>query len=112
VRSSRWIVLLMAVSLLVCLAGSAVWAAPVPSQGSSVDQGQGQAVAAERELVQGRLMEFGLTDEQAGSRVDLLTDEEIHVLAADPDSVQAAGAYSQRTWIYIGGAIVLWLIFR
>jgi hypothetical protein len=114
VTSSRWIVLLLAVSLMVCLAGSAVWAAPVPSQGSSVSQTEGQAVAAERELVKGRLMDFGLTDEQATSRADLLTEEEIHVLAGDLDSVQAAGAGygSNRTWMYVGAAVVLWLIFR
>ena len=112
VRSSRRIALLLAVSLMVCLAGSVGWAAPVPSQGSSVDRAEGQAVAAERELVKGRLMDFGLTDEQAGSRADLLTDEEIHVLAGDLDSVQAAGAGYSRTWIYVAGAVVLWLILR
>jgi hypothetical protein len=39
----------------------------------------------------GKLMDFGLAEQTAGSRVDLLTDQEVHVLASDLEAVQIAG---------------------
>ncbi len=93
-RNSRALALVMAVLVTVAFTGSAVWAAPVPSQSSlgGSEQIDVKALAAERELVKGALMGFGLTDQEAASRVALLTDEEVHTLASDLDSVQAAGA--------------------
>jgi hypothetical protein len=73
--------------------GAAAWAAPVPSQSStgSVDPVEKEAVAAERAIVTGALMDFGLTEEDADARAALLTDAEIHMLASDLDSMQVAG---------------------
>ncbi|MFB3881273.1 MAG: PA2779 family protein [Armatimonadota bacterium] len=92
-KGYRLIAVLLAVLVTAALTGTAGWAAPVPSQSScggsaAVDQ---KAVAAERELVKGKLMDFGLTDKDAQGRVDLLTDQEVHALAADLDQVQVAG---------------------
>ncbi len=86
----------MAVLITVAISGSAGWAAPVPSQSSvgTAEQLDAKVVAAERELIKGKLMGFGLTETQAASRIALLTDQEVHALAADLDAVRAAG---QRT---------------
>jgi len=72
------------------------WAAPVPSQSSvgTAEQVDAKAVAAERELVKGKLMNFGLAEKDASGRVDLLTDQEVHSLASHLDTVQIAGAAS------------------
>ncbi len=105
---------MLAVLLSASLAASTAWAAPVPSQTSagSVGQVDDKAVAAERELIKGRLLDFGLAETDAASRVDLLTDQEVHALAGDLDSVQAAGATWNQTWLYIGAAVVIYLILR
>jgi len=91
-KVSRIIALTLVVLVTAAFSGSTGWAAPVPSQTSSgsLEQVDAQAVAAERELVKGTLMDFGLTDQGATSRVDLLTDQEVHALASDLESVQAA----------------------
>ncbi len=93
--SSRLIALALVVLVTMSLTGSMGFAAPVPSQSScgvsEPEQVEAVAIATERELVKGKLMDFGLTDKEAGSRVDLLTDQEIHTLAGDLESVQIAG---------------------
>ena len=92
-KLSRVIALTLVVLVTAAFSASTGWAAPVPSQTSSrtLEQVDAQAAAAERELVKGTLMDFGLTDQGATSRVDLLTDQEVHTLASDLESVQAAG---------------------
>jgi len=83
----------LVVLVTVALAGPASLAAVVPSQTSygSVEQADAMVVAAERELVEARLMDFGLAEDDAASRVSLLTDGEVHTLASDLDSLQTAG---------------------
>ena len=83
----------LVVLVTVALAGPASWAAVVPSQTSygSVEQADAMVVAAERELVKARLMDFGLVEDDAASRVSLLTDGEVHALAGDLESLQTAG---------------------
>ena len=89
----RLVALALVVLVAAVFGGSAGWAAPVPSQASAgaSENPDAEAVAAERELVEGKLMDFGLSEEDAGSRVSLLTDEEVHVLAGDLDSLQVGG---------------------
>ena len=91
--NSRLIALVLAVLVTMALTGPMGWAAPVPSQSSvgTAEQVDATATAAERELVKGKLMDFGLAEKDASSRVDLLTDQEIHTLASDLESVQIAG---------------------
>ena len=91
-----------ALALLLALAVTApmAFAAPVPSQpasalGAAADEA---AVAAERELLKGRLMDFGLDEEAAADRVDLLSDQEVHAVVQHLDSVQAGGALADEQW--------------
>jgi hypothetical protein len=92
-RSRSLLAVVLMVLVTATLTGSAGWAAPMPSQSScgnarDVDT---KAVAAERELVKATLMDFGLTAEDAGDRMELLTDQEVHTLASDLESMQVAG---------------------
>lgn len=88
-----FIALTLAVLVTVALSGGAAVAAPVPSQTSAAPTvgADAQTVAAERQIVSGALMDFGLSQADAADRVSLLTDAEVHALAADLDSVQIAG---------------------
>ncbi len=92
-KTGRCLSLVLVVLVTVALSGPAGWAAPLPSQTSSgsAEQVDAKAMAAERELVTGKLMEFELTKAEAGSRVDLLTDQEVHMLADSLESLQIAG---------------------
>ena len=92
-KGHRFVALMLAVLVTAALTGTAGWAAPVPSQSScgGSTEVDAKAVAAERELVKGKLMDFGLADKDAQGRGDLLTDQEVHALAADLDKVQVAG---------------------
>ncbi len=98
-RNARLIALILVAVVTAALAGSTGWAAPVPSQSScsSTQTVDSSALAAERSLVKGKLMEYGLTEQQATSRVDLLTDQEVHSLATNLDKVQVAGATTLTT---------------
>jgi hypothetical protein len=111
-ESRRLVSLALVVVLALAFMAPAACAAPVPSQttcsaSATVEQ---QAVAAERDLVKGKLMDFGLSDEDAASRVELLTDEEVHAIAADLDSLKAAGAMSDDRWDTVTVLLLLILV--
>ena len=98
----RWMIL-AAVGLITVttwlMAAPESMAAALPSQmTTSVRQASPapEQVAAERALVKAKLMDFGLTSAQAQGRVDLLKDGEIHMLAANLDSIKAGAA--GRSW--------------
>lgn len=90
----------LALLLVLALTAPMAFAAPVPSQpasalGAVADEA---AVAAERELLKGRLMDFGLDEEAAADRVSLLSDQEVHAIVHHLDSVQAGGAIADEQW--------------
>ena len=93
-----------AVAVLVVLAAAvlapAAGAATMPSQ-TSVGQAAQAApanAAAERQMVKAQLLDLGLAKDQAAGRVQLLTDAEVHVLAAELESIRAGGADGQQTF--------------
>jgi hypothetical protein len=92
--------ILLLVLVAAALTAPGVWGAPVPSQTSigSAEPIDAKAIAAERELVTGKLMDFGLSEKDASSRVSLLTDQEVHTLASDLESLQAAGDDFEWKW--------------
>lgn len=98
-RHTRLVSSVLLAALALALMAPLACAAPVPSQTTctasvTLDE---QAAAAEREIVKGRLMDFGLSEKDAGSRVSLLTDQEVHALATDLDAVRAGGANPDET---------------
>ena len=102
----------LAVVLVLTMTGPLALAAPVPSQstcavGADTDPA---TVTTERELIKGKLMDFGLSEESAAERVNLLTDQEVHAIAADLDSIQAAGAIGDQQWDTVTVILLLILI--
>ncbi len=82
------------VALALAMSAPLALAAPVPSQATCATTAAADSttIAAERDLIKAKLMDFGLTEKKAGDRVALLTDEEVHAIAADLSSLRAAGA--------------------
>lgn len=67
------------------------WGMLVPagqSEARSIDQAKVQA-ALEFSVIQQRLLDFGLTPEETTARLNKLSDDQIHRLAANMDAVQA-----------------------
>ncbi len=110
-RARRLFSLTLVAVLTLALFGPGAWAAPVPSQAACAAPGgpDAEAIAAARELVKGKLMDFGLSEEAAAGRVELLTDEEVHAIAADLDALQAAGATGQQ-WDTVTVLLLLILV--
>jgi hypothetical protein len=68
------------------------WAMFIPAaQGEAVRQADLHAVqkALESTVVKQRLMDFGLTPEEAMARINALSDEQVHQFASQLDSLQA-----------------------
>ena len=63
-------------------------AAPVSDRALDVAKIQ---KALETKELQQRLLDYGLTAEETASRIDRLSDEQLHRLASNLDSVQAGG---------------------
>ncbi len=69
------------------------WAMLVPADQSGVrstDLAKVQA-SIESSVIKQRLLDFGLTPEETTARLNKLSDEQIHQLAANMDAVQAGG---------------------
>jgi len=69
------------------------WAMLLPA-GQAVERSTDQAkvqAALESSVIKQRLMDFGLTPEETTARIDKLSDEQLHLLASNLDSVQAGG---------------------
>jgi TolA-binding protein len=56
----------------------------------AADMAKIQKTLETKELQQ-RLMDYGLTPEETSARIDKLSDEQLHQLASNMDSVQAGG---------------------
>ncbi len=65
-------------------------AATVANEGRAADLGRIQA-ALESRIVRQKLVDYGLSAEDALARVNMLSDEQIHELAEHTDSIQAGG---------------------
>ncbi len=63
---------------------------PQPTAARVADMAKVQAVLESR-VVRQKLLDYGLSPEEALARVSTLSDKEIHELAAHSDSIQAGG---------------------
>jgi hypothetical protein len=61
-----------------------------PAFDRAADLAKIQKTLETRELQQ-RLLDYGLTPEETAARIDKLSDEQVHQLAANMDSLQAGG---------------------
>jgi cytochrome c553 len=68
--------------------------------------------ALESKVLRQKLMDYGLSPEEAMSRLDKLSDEQVHQLAAHADSLQAGGdAVGFLVALMILALLVVLLIF-
>lgn len=66
----------------------------------------------ELKVVQQRLLDYGLTAEEAAARVNALSDEQLHQLAANLDAVQAGGSVAGTVFaLLLIGALVVLIVF-
>jgi hypothetical protein len=63
--------------------------------------------ALETKELQQRLLDYGLTPDETAARIDKLTDEQLHQLASNLDSVQAGG---DALGLLLGLAIIALLV--
>lgn len=99
-KPARLVAWTLVLALALAMTAPMAMAAPVPSQttcatAAAADE---KAVAAERDMIKAKLMDFGLTEKKAADRVSLLTDEEVHAIVLDLNSVQTAGLRSGDSW--------------
>ena len=97
--------LYLSVAVLALSFPAAGWAMIVPADREAVRANDLSRVQAtlESSLVRQRLMDYGLTSEEAITRLNTLSDEELHQFAANMDAVQAGGSV-------LGDVLVILLI--
>ncbi len=81
----------------------------VPSESGTVRAADAARVqtALESTAVKQRLMDYGLTPEEASARISKLSDEQLHQFASQIDSVQAGGLLGDIIFVLLVVAIVL-----
>ena len=68
--------------------------------------------ALESKIIRQRLMDYGLTPEDAMARVNTMSDEQVHQLASNADSLQAGGdALGFVVGVLIVALLVVLLIY-
>jgi hypothetical protein len=66
----------------------------------------------ESKVVQQRLLDYGLTPEETAARINALSDEQVHQLAAHMDAVQAGGdIVGAILALAIIGALIVLIIY-
>jgi hypothetical protein len=100
----KMISLYLVVAMFVLSVPAQGWAMIVPVQNSAVRDGDLAKVRAalESSAVRQRLVDYGLSPDEASKRVNLLTDDELHSFASNIDAAQAGGS--------VGGDIIFVLL--
>jgi Family of unknown function (DUF6627) len=85
--------LYLAAAVIVLSLPAQGWAMLVPAENAEVRSADLQRVQAvlESGAIRQRLMDYGLSSEEAVARINSLSDEQVHQLAANLDAVQAGG---------------------
>ena len=95
----------------VCMMPATGWAMLAPTQsrteGRSADMKTIQT-ALESKIVRERLKTLGLTDKEIESRLGKLTDQQVHQLAKNVDSIAPGGFIGE---LLVGIVLVLLIIF-
>lgn len=93
-RFSQALALYLAVAVIILSFPTPGWAMLVPAEREALRSADLATVqtALESSVVRQRLMDFGLTADEAVARLEKLSDDQIHQLAANLDAVQAGGS--------------------
>ena len=108
--AQSWVTVLIAV-VFACLSGAAT-AEIVTTEQVLPQQADRERVHEflNREGVEDRLKQLGVSPAEARKRVDAMTPEEIQVVAGKIDTLAAGGALSTTDWIIILLIVVIVLI--
>lgn len=101
--------LYLAFAILVLTVPSQGWAMFIPSgEPGSVRQAEMISIqkTLESSVIKQRLVDFGLSSEEALSRINMLSDQQIHQFAGDLNSVQA-GADGVDALIFVLVVVIL-----
>ena len=98
--AKSWVTVLIAV-VFACLSGAAT--AEIVTTEQVLPQADRERVHEflNREGVEDRLKQLGVTSDEARKRVDAMTPEEVQVVAGKIDTLAAGGALSTTDWIII-----------
>lgn len=91
---SRILALYLSIAVTALSTPGHVWAMFVPSDAPArirTEDMQKVRAVLESKAVGQRLIDLGLSPDEAMSRLSILSDEQLHQLAADMDSLQAGG---------------------
>ncbi len=105
----RMLSLYLVVAVFVLSLPAPGFAMLVPSEAGTVRAADAARVqtALESTAVKQRLMDYGLTPEEASARISKLSDEQLHQFASQIDSVQAGGLLGDVIFVLLVVAIVL-----
>ncbi len=67
--------------------------------------------ALETKIVQERLLAFGFTNEEVSARLSLLSDEELHQLAAKADEIRVGGDGAVAVILILVIAFLIYLVY-
>ena len=102
---SKFLALYLIAALFALSLPAQGWAMLVPAAPSEARSADLASIRStlESSLVRQRLIDYGLTPEETSERLNALSDEQVHQLAADLDAVQAGGSV-------LGDVIVILLL--
>jgi len=67
--------------------------------------------ALETKMVRERLLEFGFTEEEVASKLSLLSDEDLHQLAAKADEIRVGGDGALVVILLVVVAFLVYLVY-
>jgi hypothetical protein len=107
---SKVLALYLILSLFALTLPAPGWAMFIPSDHAAgtrtADLAQLQS-ALESTVIKQRLMDYGLSPQDAAARLSLLSDEQIHDLSSRMDSVQAGGIIGEVIFLLVVAIIVV-----
>ncbi len=91
---TRALALYLAVAVVMLSFPAQGWSMIVPAEREAVRSADldGVRAALESSVVRQRLLDLGLTADEAAVRIERLSDEQLHQLAANLEAVQAGGS--------------------
>jgi hypothetical protein len=108
----KMLALYLTVAVFVLSIPAQGWAMIVPAGNTNLRSADLAKVrsALESAAVKQRLMDYGLTSDEAAARVNLLTDAELHQFASQLDSVQAGGFLGDVIFVLLVVVLVLLIL--
>jgi uncharacterized protein DUF6627 len=107
--AKSWMTALIA-AVFACLAGAAT--AEIVTTEQVLPQADRERIHEflNREGVEDRLKQLGVTPDEARKRVDAMTPEEVQAVAGKIDTLAAGGALSTTDWIIVALIVIIVLL--